>query len=169
MEGTRDVSVSTSAETLGNSKEATTTVAAVESAGSTNGLRRDITSRQMFLIAAGGSIGAGLFVGSGQGLSVGGPGSLVLTFAIIGTMVSFTMAALGEMATSYPVAGAFYDYSVRFVSPQWGFAMGWNFILNWLIVLPFELTTIVAQVANGVTVRMAVLYLMLGGAAEGLS
>ena len=147
MEGTRDVSVSTSAETLGNSKEATTTVAAVDSAGSTNGLRRDITSRQMFLIAAGGSIGAGLFVGSGQGLSVGGPGSLVLTFAIIGTMVSFTMAALGEMATSYPVAGAFYDYSVRFVSPQWGFAMGWNFILNWLIVLPFELTTIVAQVA----------------------
>ncbi|KAH8893238.1 hypothetical protein GQ53DRAFT_745475 [Thozetella sp. PMI_491] len=101
----------------------------------------------MLLIAAGGSIGAGLFVGSGQGLSIGGPGSLVLTFAIIGTMVSFTMSALGEMATAYPVAGAFYDYAVRFVSPHWGFAMGWNFILNWLIVLPFELTTIVAQVA----------------------
>jgi amino acid transporter len=99
----------------------------------------------MLLMAAGGSIGAGLFVGSGQALKVGGPGSLVLNFAISGLMVCLTMASLGEMATSYPVAGAFYDYSVRFISSQWGFAMGWNFVFNWLIVLPFELTTIGAQ------------------------
>jgi amino acid transporter len=41
----------------------------------------------------------------------------------------------------YPVAGSFYNYSVRFIDPAWGFAMGWNYALNWLIVLPFELTT----------------------------
>jgi yeast amino acid transporter len=46
---------------------------------------------------------------------------------------------------TYPVAGAFYDYSVRFVSEAWGFAMGWNFVFNWLIVLPFELVTIGSQ------------------------
>lgn len=108
-------------------------------------LKRDITTRQMLLMAAGGSIGAGLFVGSGQALRTGGPASLVLNFAICGVMVSVTMASLGEMATSYPVAGAFYDYTVRFVGRQAGFAMGWNFVFNWLIVLPFELTTIGAQ------------------------
>jgi amino acid transporter len=113
---------------------------------STNGLKRDITMRQMFFMALGGSIGAGLFVGSGQALSIGGPGSLVINFAICGLMVSMTMASLGEMATSYPVAGAFYDYTVRFVGKQMGFAMGWNFVFNWLIVLPFELTTIGAQI-----------------------
>lgn len=117
-----------------------------DSESTTNGLKRDITMRQMFFMALGGSIGAGLFVGSGQALAIGGPGSLVINFAICGLMVSMTMASLGEMATSYPVAGAFYDYTVRFVGKQWGFAMGWNFVFNWLIVLPFELTTIGAQI-----------------------
>jgi amino acid transporter len=116
-----------------------------ETAASNGGLKRDITTRQMFLMAAGGSIGAGLFVGSGQALRTGGPASLVINFAICGFMVSMTMASLGEMATSYPVAGAFYDYTVRFVGRTAGFAMGWNFVFNWLIVLPFELTTIGAQ------------------------
>lgn len=116
-----------------------------ETAASNGGLKRDITARQMFLMAAGGSIGAGLFVGSGQALRAGGPASLVLNFALCGFMVSMTMASLGEMATSYPVAGAFYDYTVRFVGRTAGFAMGWNFVFNWLIVLPFELTTIGAQ------------------------
>jgi amino acid transporter len=112
----------------------------------TNHLKRDITMRQMFFMALGGSIGAGLFVSSGQALSIGGPASLVINFAICGLMVSMTMASLGEMATSYPVTGAFYDYTVRFVGKQWGFTMGWNFVFNWLIVLPFELTTIGAQI-----------------------
>lgn len=47
----------------------------------------------------------------------------------------------------YPVNGSFYNYSVRFIDPAWGFAMGWNYALNWLIVLPFELT------AAGITIR----------------
>jgi amino acid transporter len=41
----------------------------------------------------------------------------------------------------YPVAGSFYNYSIRFIDPAWGFAMGWNYAMNWLVVLPFELTT----------------------------
>lgn len=40
----------------------------------------------------------------------------------------------------YPVNGSFYNYSIRFIDPAWGFAMGWNYALNWLVVLPFELT-----------------------------
>ncbi len=46
----------------------------------------------------------------------------------------------------YPVNGSFYAYSVRFVDPAWGFAMGWNYVMNWLVILPFELT------AAGITI-----------------
>lgn len=56
------------------------------------------------------------------------------------------MLALGEMAATYPVAGAFYDYAVRFIDPAWGFAIGWNYVINWLVVLPFELTVVAQQI-----------------------
>lgn len=55
-------------------------------------------------------------------------------------MLLFTMHALAEMAVLYPVNGAFYTYIVRFVDPSWGFAMGLDYALSWLTVLPFELT-----------------------------
>ncbi|KAJ2903545.1 amino acid permease [Zalerion maritima] len=104
-------------------------------------LRRSITSTQMILMALGTSIGAGLFFGTGEALASGGPGYTACSPIVC------TMLALGEMAATYPVAGAFYDYAVRFVDPAWGFAMGWNYVMNWLIVLPFELTVISNQLA----------------------
>lgn len=88
----------------------------------------------------GGSIGAGLFVGSGSALQSGGPASLVICYLIIGAMLLFTCQALAELAVVYPVNGAFYTYVVRFVDPSWGFAMGWDYAITWLTVLPFELT-----------------------------
>lgn len=48
--------------------------------------------------------------------------------------------ALGELAVMYPVSGGFYTYSTRFVDPSWGFAMGWNYVFQWAVVLPLELT-----------------------------
>jgi yeast amino acid transporter len=47
----------------------------------------------------------------------------------------------------YPVAGGFYTYSTRFISPSWGFAMGWNYVFQWAIVLPLEL--VVAAITVG--------------------
>jgi len=40
--------------------------------------------------------------------------------------------ALGEMAMLYPISGGFYTYSVRFIDPSWGFAMGWNYVFQWV-------------------------------------
>lgn len=48
--------------------------------------------------------------------------------------------ALGELAIVYPISGGFYTYSVRFIDPSWGFAMGWNYVFQWAIVVPLELT-----------------------------
>ncbi|TVY51297.1 putative amino-acid permease P7G5.06 [Lachnellula cervina] len=109
--------------------------------GETNQLSKTLKGRHMQMIAIGGSIGAGLFVGSGSALHSGGPGWLVIDFMITGFMLLLTVNAMGELAALYPVAGSFYNYSVRFIDPAWGFAMGWNYALNWLVVLPFELTT----------------------------
>jgi len=59
---------------------------------------------------------------------------------ITGIMLFCTMQALGELTVLYPVNGAFYAYTVRFVDRSWGFAMGWEYAIGWLTVLPFELT-----------------------------
>ena len=62
-------------------------------------------------------------------------------------MLFCTVQALGEMAVLFPVAGSFSAYSTRFLDPAWGFAMGWNYALQWLVVLPLEV------VAAAITVQ----------------
>lgn len=54
-------------------------------------------------------------------------------------MLYCTVHALGEMAVLFPVAGSFSAYSTRFLDPAWGFAMGWNYAMQWLVVLPLEI------------------------------
>jgi amino acid transporter len=103
-------------------------------------LDRSMKGRHLQMIAIGGSIGAGFFVGSGGALRVGGPGWVLIDFLIIGIMMFNTVYALGELAVMYPVSGGFYTYSTRFIDPSWGFAMGWNYVMQWAVVLPLELT-----------------------------
>lgn len=78
-------------------------------------------------------------MGSGSVLATGGPASVLIAYGLIGVMLYCTVHALGEMAVIFPVAGSFSHYSTRFLDPSWGFAMGWNYALQWLIVLPLEI------------------------------
>ena len=64
--------------------------------------------RHLHMIAIGGSIGAGFFVGSGDALRKGGPGFVLVDFLIIGIMIFNVVFALGELAVMYPVTGGFY-------------------------------------------------------------
>ncbi|CAF4554413.1 unnamed protein product [Rotaria sp. Silwood1] len=105
-----------------------------------SGLHRKLKNRHLQMIAIGGSIGTGLFVGSGSALASGGPAALILDFGIIGIMLFNVCMALGELAVTFPVSGSFAIYSSRFLDPAWGFAMGWNYALNWLVVMPLEIT-----------------------------
>jgi amino acid transporter len=89
-------------------------------------LSRKLKNRHLQMIAIGGSIGTGLFIGSGKALASGGPASLLICFSLIGLMLYTTVHALGELAVLFPVAGSFAAYSTRFLDPAWGFAMGWK-------------------------------------------
>ena len=84
--------------------------------GEQRALNRSLKGRHMQMIAIGGAIGAGLFVGSGGALRTGGPASLVICFIIIGIMLLLTMQALAELGVLFPVNGAFYQYAVRCTS-----------------------------------------------------
>ena len=70
-----------------------------------SGLHRGLSARQVQMIAIAGTIGTGLFLGTGRSLAHGGPASILICYAIIGFIVYITLLLLGEMATQYPVAG----------------------------------------------------------------
>ena len=104
-----------------------------------NELKRGLSSRHMQMIAIGGAIGTGLFVASGGTISQAGPGGALVAYALVGLMVFLVMQSLGEMSAKIPVSGSFQTYATRFVSPSFGFAIGWNYWFNWAITVAAEL------------------------------
>ncbi|GAA5948850.1 hypothetical protein JCM21900_003448 [Sporobolomyces salmonicolor] len=103
-------------------------------------VHRHLKARHLQMIALGGTIGTGLFVGAGSALATGGPLGIFLGYTIMGCVVGSMMIALGELTTLYPVSGAFTHYSARFVDPAVGFALGWNYWYSYAITLPTEIT-----------------------------
>lgn len=74
-------------------------------------LKRALSARQVQMIAIGGTIGTGLFLGTGKSLATGGPASLLICYAITGAIVFVTMLSLGEMAAFIPIAGSFCSFA----------------------------------------------------------
>ncbi|KAK4055517.1 Amino acid permease [Microbotryomycetes sp. JL201] len=110
-------------------------------------LQQKMKPRHLQMIAVGGSIGTGLFIGSGQALRNGGPAGILIAWSLIGVMLINVTQALGEMCIMFPVSGGFYTLAVRFLDPGFGCALGWNYFLQWAAVLPLEIS------AAGITVR----------------
>ena len=90
-------------------------------------LERKLKSRHIQFMALSGAIGTGLFVGSGQVLSLAGPLSAFLAYAITGFNLYCVINGLGEMATYLPIPGAVPVYAARFVDPALGFVLSWNY------------------------------------------
>src|ERR1700677_1301505 len=110
---------------------------------SASGLRHSLKQRQMTMIALGGVIGAGLFVGSGVVIKAAGPAAVV-SFVITGLLVVLVMRMLGEMAVAMPAVGSFYEYARLAWSDRprlgelAGFLTGWMYWYFWVIVVAQE-------------------------------
>ena len=102
-------------------------------------LKRKLSERQIAMMALGGTIGTGLLLASGGAIHDGGPGGAILGYVIISILVLFLMGSLGEMAAFSPTTGSFCDYSTRYIDKSFGFAMGWNYWINWVLVIASEI------------------------------
>src|ERR1044072_8653072 len=92
--------------------------------GEQAGLQHSLKQRHMTLIALGGVIGAGLFIGSGVLINETGPAA-VLSFLLAGVLAILVMRMLGEMAAAKPAVGSFYEYARPALGDRAGAAHGW--------------------------------------------
>ena len=106
-----------------------------------DGLHRGLKSRHVQMIAIGGTIGVGLFLGSAAAIQKAGPG-LVVSYAIGGLVMFFIMRALGELLLYRPVSGSFASYAEEFVGPWAGFMTGWSYWFMWVAIGMAEITAV---------------------------
>ncbi|WP_094603056.1 putative transport protein YifK [Sporomusa silvacetica DSM 10669] len=104
-------------------------------------LRRGLKERHIQLIAIGGSIGVGLFLGSSAAIQAAGP-SLLITYFIGGIVVFCLLRALGEVAVAIPIAGSFSAYAHRFFGPLTGYLTGWTYWFMWVVTGMAEITAV---------------------------
>ncbi|EGV65165.1 hypothetical protein CANTEDRAFT_113642 [Yamadazyma tenuis ATCC 10573] len=104
-------------------------------------LQRGLKPRHIQLIAIGGVIGTGLFVGSGAALSTCGPAALLTSYLIMSVVIYGVMLYLAEMATYLPLKGSSIStFATRYVDKSLGFAMGWNYWYSYNMLVPTEIT-----------------------------
>lgn len=96
-------------------------------------LQRGLSNRHIQLIAIGGAIGTGLFMGSGRTISVAGP-SILFVYAIIGFMIFLVLRAMGELLLSNLNYKSFGDFATDILGPTGGFFVGWSYWLAWVVV-----------------------------------
>ena len=106
-----------------------------------------LKQRHLTMLGLGGVIGAGLFVGSGAGIAVAGPG-IVVSYLIAGALAMCVMRMLGEMSAAMPASGSFSVHAERALGRWAGFSVGWLYWFLLVVVLAVEATG-AAQIANG--------------------
>jgi AAT family amino acid transporter len=102
-------------------------------------LQRGLEARHIELIALGGTIGVGLFMGSASTLHWAGP-SVLLAYAIAGLFIFFIMRIMGEMLHSEPVTGSFAVYAHKYLHPYFGYLTAWSYWFMWIAVGISEIT-----------------------------
>lgn len=129
-------------------------------------LQRELNNRHIQLIAIGGAIGTGLFLGSGQTISLTGP-SLLFTYMLIGIVLFAFMRALGELLLSNSKFNSFVDIENEYLGPFGGFVIGWTYWVCWIVSSMSDLTAMgqyfaywYPQVPHWLTVLFIVLLLI---------
>lgn len=103
---------------------------------------RGLKARHVSMIAIGGTIGTGLFIGTATPLSQAGPVSTLISYIFMGTITYYMAQGLGEMATFIPITGSFNAFTTRFISPAIGAANGWLYWFTWAMTFALELTIV---------------------------
>ena len=135
-------------------------------------LQRSLSNRHLQLIAIGGAIGTGLFMGSGKTISLAGPSILVI-YMIIGFMVFLVMRALGELLLSNLQYKSFIDFSSDLIGPWAGYFVGWTYWLCWITIGIADLSAIIYYLqffnnglpftpAEGVLISIASIVFIMG-------
>ncbi len=105
------------------------------------GYHKALRNRQIQMIALGGAIGTGLFLGAGGRLASAGPG-LFIVYAICGVFVFLILRALGELVLYRPSSGSFVSYAREFFGEKVAYAAGWMYFLNWAMTGIVDTTAI---------------------------
>ncbi len=111
------------------------------------GYKQSLGRRQVQMIAIGGAIGTGLFLGSASRLGSTGP-ALLLSYAFVGVIAFFLMRALGELVLHRPSSGAFVSYAREFFGEKAAYAVGWLYWLNWALSGIAELSAVAVYVKH---------------------
>ncbi|EFO3380713.1 D-serine/D-alanine/glycine transporter [Escherichia coli] len=118
-------------------------VVADDQAPAEQSLRRNLTNRHIQLIAIGGAIGTGLFMGSGKTISLAGP-SIIFVYMIIGFMLFFVMRAMGELLLSNLEYKSFSDFASDLLGPWAGYFTGWTYWFCWVVTGMADVVAITA-------------------------
>src|SRR4051795_8753328 len=105
------------------------------------GYKQTLNRRHVQMIAIGGAIGTGLFLGSASRLHSNGP-ALLISYAAVGVIAYFLMRALGELVLHRATSGAFVSYMREFYGEKWAFITGWMYWLNWALTGIAELSAV---------------------------
>jgi L-asparagine permease len=105
------------------------------------GYKQTLGRRHVQMIAIGGAIGTGLFLGSASRLHSTGP-ALLFSYAFVGVIAFFLMRALGELVLHRPTSGAFVSYMREFYGEKWAYVTGWMYWLNWALTGIAELSAV---------------------------
>ena len=105
------------------------------------GYHKGMGNRQVQMIAIGGSIGAGLFLGAGARLQMAGP-ALALVYAVCGLFSFFILRALGELVLHRPTSGSFVSYAREFLGEKASYVAGWMYFLNWAMTGIVDITAV---------------------------
>lgn len=105
------------------------------------GYHKTLKPRQIQMIAIGGAIGTGLFLGAGGRLHSSGP-ALILIFALCGFFAFLILRALGELVLHRPSSGSFVSYAREFYGEKMAFGAGWLYFLNWAMTSIVDVTAV---------------------------
>ncbi|EGN96889.1 hypothetical protein SERLA73DRAFT_111663 [Serpula lacrymans var. lacrymans S7.3] len=103
-------------------------------------VQRRLKQRHVQMIAIAGTLGTGLFLGSGKSLSGAGPLGALIAYILVGTVAYSSLCSIGEMTALAPISGTFPHFAARWVDPAFGFAVGWNYFYTNVMSVPVEIS-----------------------------